>query len=101
MVKDNRINLGEREDAGNIIRRLVPTRGRLAFSLYDHIAANRTYRTLTGFRALVSIYSAKELRDLWAAIREVIEKGEWHDVNARKHRDHGAADVVDQSPSGT
>lgn len=99
MVKDNRINL-EREDAGDIIRRLIPTRGRLAFSLYDHKAFNRTYRTLTGFRALVSIYSAKELRDLWAAIREVIEKGEWHDVNARSNRNHDPAALVDQSPSG-
>ena len=92
MVKDNRINL-EREDAGKVMRRLLPTRGRLAFYLYDHTADNRAYRTLTGFRALVSIYSAKELRDLWSAIRDVIEKGAWKDENARKHLDGGDPDL--------
>jgi alpha-D-ribose 1-methylphosphonate 5-triphosphate diphosphatase PhnM len=100
MATDNRINL-DREDAAKTIRRLVPTRARLAFSLYDHTGEQRTYRTLSGYRALVSIYSSKELRDLWTAIRNVIEAGGWKDDDARSHRNHAHADVADQPMGGT
>ena len=71
-----------------MIRRLAPTRARLQFSIYDHMLEKRAYRAVPGYRALLSIYSRKELLALWRLIRDVVESKGWHDDNARLDRDH-------------
>jgi hypothetical protein len=99
MTKDNRINADGREEPGAMIRRLAPTRARLQFSIYDHMLEKRAYRAVPGYRALLSIYSRKELLALWRLIRDVVESKGWHDDDAREYGDHdsvaGDRPVVD------
>ena len=99
-MKDNRIDLVGREEPGALIRRLVPTRARLQFSIYDHSRDKRSYRGVPGYRALLSIYSRKELLALWRLIRDVVESEDWHDATARRNHPGVSGAVVDQSAGG-
>lgn len=101
MTKDNRINETGREEPRAMVRRLVPTRARLQLSIYDHMLEKRAYRAVPGYRALLSIYSRKELLALWRLIRDVIESKGWRDDDARLDRDHDPVDSTVQLGDGT
>lgn len=84
-----------------MIRRLVPTRARLQFSIYDHTQENRSYRAVPGYRALFSVYSRKELLALWRLLRDVLESEDWHDAAARSNHPGGGDPVAGEPDSGT
>lgn len=96
-LKRPRINL-ERADAGEIIKRAVPSRARLALAIYEHDGATRAYRWLPEYSIIVAVYTKAEVDALWHSIADTIERGAWRDD---QHRDRvarmGTPDVAASS----
>lgn len=88
--------LRPRMDAGEVLRALLPTRARVCVEVYDHREGQKSYRTLPGFALLPAVYTAGEVRKLWAAIEATIEGDAWKDHDARQRIDPGGAGAADR-----
>lgn len=97
-LKRPRITL-DRADASTIIKRAVPSRARVALSIYDH-TEGKVYRWLPDYSRVAAVFTKGEVEALWKLIEEVIAHGAWRDDG---HRDRvsrmGRADGAASSPA--
>ena len=91
-----------READEDVLKRLLPTRARIAVSVYDHQqpGSRRFYRHLSELHLIAPVYTKKELQALWRLIEAVIINGEWIDERARDAGDRVPA-VVGAAPPTT
>lgn len=90
-----------RESDEDILKRLLPTRARIAISVYDHQQPGgaRFYRHLSTLHTIAPVYTKRELLTLWHAIETLIESGSWHDERARDAGDRLPAAVGAAPPT--
>jgi hypothetical protein len=85
---------GGRIAARKLLRRLVPSRIRLALSIYDR--KTHRYVQIPGYKGAIPVATKGEVVKLWRAIREAVESQTWR-VHADD--DHDDLDGDEEDPS--